>query len=699
MEILAPVNIDTLDAALAAGANAVYFGLKRLNARRGAKNFSQNQLPEVVAKIHAAGAKAHLTVNIDLDTREIGLGARMLQFAEDSGVDAVIVRDPALLSLRSFFPKLEFHLSTQAGISSSAGVAAAKAIGCDRAVLARELTREEIVAAAAVDGIDTEVFIQGAMCFSCSGRCLLSSWIGGRSGNRGACASPCRIPWKANGADVTASPMSMHDLCLVEHLPELAAAGVASLKIEGRLKAPQWVKQAITLYRHATAPDADLAALRQEATDLGNYTGRLLTDAYYAHHFANLTDADAGRSRSAAGPARTQITPVEPPPHLSIEVTKDDRCAILCRCSYADSATDFRIPPQRIANPRRALTLKEVLQEAVVELPRNLSPETICDEAVLGTLLPRRCVDQLATALKDFARAIMKDDDDGTIRVSIRPDLAAALKLPPAPPERKHDLTRHHLGDPTDRARFDYAQLPLLLAHLTTLCPGNTRIILQLHGKLTASALQNQLSKLPDSYRRNLILALPAVAYEEELPNLDAICQLAKSNGYLLEVNSWDTLHLAKAHQAPFETGPGLAILNPLAALFLQQLGAQACAVSTEIDQEKLEDLCAATAVPLVLTVFGRPALMTTRAQLPPDFASGKPFADSRGTALAAYSEGVRTTLRPVTPFDWRRLSNPTVAVFSLVSDFSGSPSPIEDLKLPPKNITPFRFNYDRELR
>ncbi|MBO7741643.1 MAG: U32 family peptidase, partial [Victivallales bacterium] len=268
MEILAPVNTSTLEAALEAGADAVYFGLKRLNARRGAKNFTQGNLADAVKRIHQAGAKAHLTVNINLTTRATGLAARTLQLAAEAGVDAVIVRDPAILALKKYFPSLEFHLSTQAGVSSSAGVRFASSIGCSRAVLAREMTADEIKAACQVPDIDIEVFIQGAMCFCASGHCLLSSWVGGRSGNRGACASPCRVAWRSTVPDaVEAHPMSMHDLCLLSQLRELEAAGAASLKIEGRLKAPGWVRRAVTLYRHAAEKNADIDAIRKEAAE------------------------------------------------------------------------------------------------------------------------------------------------------------------------------------------------------------------------------------------------------------------------------------------------------------------------------------------------------------------------------------------------------------------------------------------------
>lgn len=181
-ELLAPAgDREALDAALEAGANAVYFGLSSLNARRRAVNFRSGELADAVAAIHARGAKAYLTLNIDLAEREVGQAVRILELARQSHVDAVLVRDPAVIALRSEYPELEFHFSTQTCICNSEDVRAAGALGASRVVLARETSLREIAAASAVPGVQTEVFVQGALCFSVSGCCLLSSWIGGRS--------------------------------------------------------------------------------------------------------------------------------------------------------------------------------------------------------------------------------------------------------------------------------------------------------------------------------------------------------------------------------------------------------------------------------------------------------------------------------------------------------------------------------------
>ncbi len=218
------------------------------NAQRPprARNFRQEELAPAIGAAHARGAKAYLTLNVDLAERELGQAARILELARQAQADGVLIRDPALLALRPEFPELEFHFSTQTAATSSADVAAAAALGAARVVLAREMTLAEIARASAVPGIGTEVFVQGALCFSVSGRCLLSSWAGGHSGNRGTCASPCRVPWTIDGREAE-TPLSMHDLATTERLAELRRASVAALKIEGRLKSAAWVRRAVEI--------------------------------------------------------------------------------------------------------------------------------------------------------------------------------------------------------------------------------------------------------------------------------------------------------------------------------------------------------------------------------------------------------------------------------------------------------------------
>ena len=694
MELLAPVNADTLQAALDAGADAVYFGLTRLNARRGAKNFAPDELSEVVQHIHAANAKAHLTLNIDLATREIGLATRTLQLASEAEVDAVIVRDSAILSLIPHFPKLQFHLSTQAGVSSSAGVQSAKELGCHRVVLAREMTCEEIRSAAAVPGIETEVFVQGAMCFCCSGRCLLSSWVGGRSGNRGTCASPCRVAWKSTTGK-TAHPMSMHDLCLLEHLDELRKMGVASLKIEGRLKSANWVHRAVALYRKALDGTENPEELRAEAEALGYYTGRTLTTAYFEHHFENLTDEDAGRQATptpgGAAIQENNIQNIENKQFI-ILIKTDEQKGTNFTFAFGESTHSFRIPWQRIANPRRAIALGTLLDETV---PLLLHQECAieCPDELRKLLLPRRCQSQFEDALAEFLRKL-NHSEDGTVRCALPAEIARHLEF------QTHQAAENHhcLTEIPDQIRLDAMNLQRLSA-----LPFHAKLILEASAENSSSEFFSNLNALPAQWREQLTIALPHVAYEDDLPFLKEIILLAKSHQWHLEVNSWDTLQLVREAGVPFVGGPGLAVLNPLAARFLRQLGAESCTVSPEIDQEKFEDLCQSCEIPLTAIVFGRPPLMTTRAELPMEFApspDGQPsthFEDGRGTQLFASQAGHLTVLRPKTPYDWRRLSSPKIRVAHLAIDLCGSPESVRDLA--PAKGTLFLFNFDRTLK
>lgn len=703
MELLAPVNTETLRPALAAGADAVYFGLKRLNARRGALNFSQSELPEAVRLIHAAGAKAHLTLNIDLAQNEIGLAARMLHCAAECKVDAVIVRDPALFALRPFFPALQFHLSTQAAVTTPAGVeAASRLLHCERVVLARELTVAEITECAKVPDVETEVFIQGAICFSCSGRCLLSSWVGGRSGNRGACASPCRVEWQSADRKTPFHPLSMHDLCLLEHLGELQKCGVASLKIEGRLKSARWVSHAVTLYRQAMKTPERLSQLRQEAELLGNYTGRRFTDGYFNGNFASLTDSDRGRTAGSAAPPPNSSgnaagDETAPPEAFILASKTDPDGAIVLSMSYGGCSDTFRIPPQRIASPKRALPLGEIIEDCLCSLPqplRLIPVDNRCQDPDCRQLLPRRWHDTVGEAISQFLRQATKEDD-GVVRIElprkVRDFLEQVRALPRTPANNRH------LGSEADSLRLTYSQLVLQSAELAGSLGRFRRIAVALPSPPPDfTELAAALQKLPSAL--NLRIALPAVCYARSLPQWRKIIRAAHAASVGIEVNSWDTLWLAHTENVPFETGPGMAVLNSMASHFLAGCGAQCVTVSPEIDREKLELLCAASPTPLNLIVYGHPPLMTTRAVLPGTAAPsgcspGAILTDRRNTAMRAWPEGEVTVLRPLRPYDWRTLSNRRIQVAHLETDLSGAAA--GELASP----ADFRFNYDRELR
>lgn len=248
LENLAPAgNREALDRAVAAGADAVYLGYAAFSARAGAGNFDEAALREAVHFAHLHHVAVHVTVNTLIKDGELPGLLDVLRLLDEVRVDAVLVQDLGVLKLaRTCFPDLPVHASTQMAIHNAAGVRWCKKMGMTRAVLARECSLNEI-RRAADEGIEIEVFGHGAQCVAVSGQCLFSSMIGGRSGNRGRCAQPCRLLYTYRGK--TAAWLSPRDVCIRDHLPELTKAGACSVKLEGRLKRPEYVASVAGSYR------------------------------------------------------------------------------------------------------------------------------------------------------------------------------------------------------------------------------------------------------------------------------------------------------------------------------------------------------------------------------------------------------------------------------------------------------------------
>ncbi len=253
IEILAPAGSrEQLVAAVRSGADAVYLGAGGLNARRGAENFgSPDSLREAVAYCHASGVDVHLTANILVRDDEWSAAEELIAQACALGIDAVIVQDIGLARyIRAVAPDLVLHASTQMSLHTPGGAQAAAEMGFRRAVLARELSGKEIREIVSASPIETEVFIHGALCMCVSGQCLFSAVLGGRSGNRGLCAQPCRLPFRVTGdRSGFDGCMSLKDMSHIQHIPALIEMGVASVKIEGRMKRPEYVAAAVTACR------------------------------------------------------------------------------------------------------------------------------------------------------------------------------------------------------------------------------------------------------------------------------------------------------------------------------------------------------------------------------------------------------------------------------------------------------------------
>jgi putative protease len=323
-ELLAPAgDWDCLKAAVTAGANAVYFGLPAFNARLRAENFTEKDLPEVMAYLHARGRRGYLTMNVLIFPSELPEAERLLRLAAAAKVDALIIQDLGLVRLaRAVCPGVELHASTQMTLTSPEGVAFARRQGLHLAVLARELSLRELAkfpATTDANGLPLEVFVHGALCVAYSGQCLTSEVLGRRSANRGECAQACRLPYSLEVDGQTRDLgdrsylLSPQDLAAVDEIPELIRLGLRSFKIEGRLKSPDYITAVTSVYRqaidralaHQPAPASSEDRYRLEMT----FSRGLFSGWFHGVDHQQLVHARFGKKR---GPLAGRIARTGP---------------------------------------------------------------------------------------------------------------------------------------------------------------------------------------------------------------------------------------------------------------------------------------------------------------------------------------------------------------------------------------------------
>ena len=296
-ELLCPVGgADTLQAALLGGADAVYFGGTDFNARMNAKNFTREEIRPAIAKCHEKGVRVYVTLNTLLTDRLLSQAMEFASFLYEASCDGLILADIGFSSLlKDTFPGLELHGSTQMSGHSVGATEFLKERGFSRMVLAREMDRDSIAVLCKESPIETELFVHGAICASASGQCLMSSMIGDRSGNRGECAQPCRLPYN-NGK----YPISFRDLCLAKHIPELLELGISSLKIEGRMKSPEYVYTVARTWR--TLLDEERSATDKE---MGRLSGIFSRSGFTDGYFVKKLDSSMLGTRTERDKAQT----------------------------------------------------------------------------------------------------------------------------------------------------------------------------------------------------------------------------------------------------------------------------------------------------------------------------------------------------------------------------------------------------------
>ena len=355
-ELLAPAgSFEALLAAVEGGAEAVYVGGKSFSARAFAKNFDLDELRDAVRYCHIHGVKLYVTLNTLIYDKELSAALEYAAELYKMGIDALIIADLGLVSLiRERIPDLELHASTQASAHNSTGADELARLGFKRVVLARELSRENMTLTTEKCISETEVFLHGALCVCHSGQCLFSSLVGGRSGNRGECAQPCRLPYCGGKY-----PLSLRDLSLAELIPELISTGVASLKIEGRMKSPDYVYRVTSIYRRLL--DERRGATKSELEELSRAFSRGgFTDGYFKNNlFSKMTgvrsEADKESTRALS---ELRFSPLRKRICARVKIKRGEPSELTLNLDGREVTVIGEIPVAAINSPIRESDLK-----------------------------------------------------------------------------------------------------------------------------------------------------------------------------------------------------------------------------------------------------------------------------------------------------------------------------------------------------
>ena len=587
LELLAPAgSMEALRAAVQNGADAVYLGCGTFNARQSAKNFTPQTLVEAVKYCHVRGVAVHLTLNTLISDKEEGQICDLIRHAAVSGVDAFIVQDLGVVELcHRIAPTVPVHGSTQMTIHSLAGVRLCAAWGMSRVVLSRELSREEIAYICQNSPIEIEVFAHGALCMCYSGQCYLSAAIGGRSGNRGRCAQPCRQSY-GYGRWENRYPLSLKDNCLIRELKELENMGVASIKLEGRMKRPEYVATVTGTYRKAMDEGGVTRPMMQELTRAFNRQG--FTDGYYTRRIGPAMFGireDHQESPSWMASVRQSYEGVE---NGCVDIK-----FIINVLADRSSLTVFD-PEGRhctVAGPvPEAARTVMLTEDAVKERLRKTG----------GT--PFRCVDVEAVVEPGFTLSAASIN---AMRRDVLNQLMALRARREAPPVNKPVRTPSYTGP---------KGLPVLTAQVTTaeqLTPALLRtnlgaLYVPLHILAENTALCQNLTS-----RMTVAAVLPRIVHDGDLPRITAQLRTVKALGVneALVGNLGLLIPVREAGMA-IRGDFGLNIYNSRAVNLLREMDFKSACLSFEMTLPQIRDV--SKGVPCEIIAYGRLPLMVT---------------------------------------------------------------------------------------
>ena len=434
IELLAPAgSFQGFIGAINAGADAVYLAGNKFGARAFADNFTQDELEEVLFLAKLFEVKVYLTVNTLLKNTEMDEIYSFIKPLYDMGLNGVIIQDFGVFSyLKEHFPGLELHASTQMTVTSTEGARYLAEQGMKRVVLARELTLKEVKEINAL-GIETECFIHGSMCYCYSGQCLFSSMIGGRSGNRGRCAQPCRLPYKT-GRNDEAYYLSLKDMCTLEHLPELIDSGIASFKIEGRMKHPAYAARVTQIYRkyidrYRKNPNKQYQVAKEDLEELKNLYIRtsLHNGYYYKNHGADMITKESPAYTKTDAELVDMITKemilTKPAKKIRMQGTFE---AGQPAALYAETAVGDRVYSAYVTGDDVQQALKRPLDKKTVEEHLSKTGDTYFTVESMDVFagnnifMPIKALNELRRrALAELKAAVMQDMRNG--REALKP--------------------------------------------------------------------------------------------------------------------------------------------------------------------------------------------------------------------------------------------------------------------------------------
>ena len=575
-EILAPVGTEgSLEAAVYAGADAVYFGAGACNARRNAGQFTGDRLIEAVRFCHAHGVNVHVTVNTLVRDEERRDVADTLTEIAASGADAIIVQDLTVMRLaKQICPKLQLHASTQMAVHNTSGVKMLEDLGFSRVVLARELSIDEIRKIREKTQAELECFIHGALCMSASGICYLSAMLGERSGNRGMCAQPCRLPFVCNGAEYA---LSLKDMSHIAHYDAYREIGVSSLKIEGRLKSPEYVAAAVDAVRRVRDGEPYSEQILKDVFSRGGFTEGYYTGRRNHTMFGVRTQEDAKR----ALPVLSGIRELYRGPRNDVPISMEIRIA-------KDRQTELRVSDGThsvsVTGDAPEIAIRTALSEETARKSLSktggtpFSAESIKCEIGEGLMLPTSALNALR---RNALVALYEARAAAPVRTIREPDLTIAGRPRNASP--KLCVRFASFEQFTDDPSIAWYSLPV-----------------------------DALSAHPECISDRAVGEIPILIYPDEEQRIAETLRGLKNRGlvYALAENV-GAIRMAKEAGLIPVGGYGLNVTNSDAIEAYREMGVCAQFVSFELSAPKMRDL--RSDLPLGMIVAGRLPLMQLR--------------------------------------------------------------------------------------